>query len=292
MIIDWHRYHAEIRLIGHHRWGEHQGHYTGGLYDHMLWVVTNGEGRMQTPHGEYPLHRGRCVWFRPGVSFDIKQLKPHLTMYSTVFSLKDAHGKDRGIDWQLPADTLDEPQKNFAATIAKRLQQLAGERHPHARASFSGDKRACANQLLTSLLMELDRHNDQEDLQASPVLSSLHRSLYDLARNISANPGLAPSPGEQAEILHITPTHLCRLYQQIFRRSPSQFLMMFRYRHARRLLSETDQSMSEIAEELGFSSQAFFSRQFKQQAGMSPKAWRQEVRSHEQTTNLALPEVE
>lgn len=277
MIIDWQRFHAEIRFIGYYRWGEHNT-YQGGLYDHMLWVLTDGEGTMHTPNGVYPLHKGRCVWFRPGVHFHITQETPHLTMYSAVFALRDQHGKDRGMDWQLPADTLDEPQKNFAAQIAKRLQDLAGEQETGGRASFSGDNRACANQLLTALLMELDRHNHTDDIHSAPVLNKLQRELYDLVRHISAHPGLAPSPGEQAEKLGITHTHLCRLYRQLFRSSPTQFVMMFRYRHARRLLSETDMSLADIAEEIGYSSQSFFSRQFKQQAQISPQAWRQQYR--------------
>ncbi len=285
MIIDWQRFHAEIRYIGRYRWGEHQGSYTGGLYDHMLWVLTDGEAEMRSSSGAVPLHRGRCVWFRPGVDFHITQTKAHLSMYSCVFALKDAHGKDRGIDWLLPSEALDEPQKNFAQTIAKRLQNLSIHSNDKARASFSGSRRACANQLLTGLLMELDRHNEPEEINEAPLLSSLQRSLYELARHISANPGIAPSPGEQAASLHITPTHLCRLYQQIFRRSPSQFLMMFRIRHARRLLSETDMSMAMIADELGYSSQAFFSRQFKQETKISPSLWRERLRNSEHIEN-------
>ena len=41
----------------------------------------------------------------------------------------------------------------------------------------------------------------------------------------------------------------------------------------RELISYGDKSISEIAWELGFSSPAHFSAQFKKESGMSPKIW-------------------
>lgn len=52
-----------------------------------------------------------------------------------------------------------------------------------------------------------------------------------------------------------------------------QWARMSGERYAKELISYEDKSISEIAWELGFSSPAHFSAQFKKESGMSPKIW-------------------
>lgn len=49
-----------------------------------------------------------------------------------------------------------------------------------------------------------------------------------------------------------------------------------RYRHATSLLSRTDYSLEQIADELGYSDVANFSRAFKRWSGRSPSSWRKD----------------
>lgn len=49
-----------------------------------------------------------------------------------------------------------------------------------------------------------------------------------------------------------------------------------RYRHATSLLSRTDYSLEQIADELGYSDVANFSRAFKRWSGRSPSNWRKD----------------
>ena len=52
-----------------------------------------------------------------------------------------------------------------------------------------------------------------------------------------------------------------------------QWARMSGERYAKELICYGDKSISEIAWELGFSSPAHFSAQFKKESGMSPKIW-------------------
>ena len=49
-----------------------------------------------------------------------------------------------------------------------------------------------------------------------------------------------------------------------------------RYRHATSLLSRTDYTLEQIADELGYSDVANFSRAFKRWSGRSPSNWRKD----------------
>jgi len=56
--------------------------------------------------------------------------------------------------------------------------------------------------------------------------------------------------------------------------TPVVYLNRCRINHAKRLLSETDKSVTEIAMEVGFSDSSYFSRVFRREVGRSPEAYR------------------
>ena len=76
----------------------------------------------------------------------------------------------------------------------------------------------------------------------------------------------------------LSPNHLLRTYQQIYKRTPHQHITEFRIQKARQLLSETDYTMTEITFLLGLQNPASFSKLFKQFAGISPADYRKKVR--------------
>ena len=79
---------------------------------------------------------------------------------------------------------------------------------------------------------------------------------------------------DYAAQLQITPTHLSRVCRDASGR-PALALLNERIMHeARRLLLETDLPAREVAEQLGFSSAAYFTRAFSQATGRTPSAFR------------------
>ena len=280
MRIAWDRCRVRIRLVGRYRWADSgQVRWGGGVYDHLLWVVESGQGEVRTPRGRHRIATDSCVWYRPGVDFSVRQGRRPLVMVGIVFALKDAEGRDLGMTTDLPDDVLADPAPGFARAIADRLVALGSGPTGAGRNTFDEASRPAAEHLLTGLLMDLDRHNDRGPATAVPVLQPVQRAVYDLARAIAENPAAAPPPAEQARRIGISATHLCRLYRQLFRRSPGGFIITFRVRHAQRRLVETDDSLATIAEALGYASQAFFSRQFRERTGQSPSDFRRRNRS-------------
>ena len=69
--------------------------------------------------------------------------------------------------------------------------------------------------------------------------------------------------------------------------SPHQFMNALRIERAAQLLSETDRSVAEIAEQVGYASEFAFSRAFKRQRGVAPSIFRKHSRSATQTLALA-----
>ncbi len=91
-----------------------------------------------------------------------------------------------------------------------------------------------------------------------------------LEREFRSGMGVA----EFAAALGVTPTHLTRCCNQACGRPASALLHDRLIFEARKLLSETDMPVGRIADSLGFTSPAYFTRAFQHQVGQSPSAFR------------------
>lgn len=64
------------------------------------------------------------------------------------------------------------------------------------------------------------------------------------------------------------------LFTKEFHCSPMQYLMSVRLKHASYLLRFSDLSISEIAQQVGFEDNNYFSRCFRQNMNMTPSEYR------------------
>jgi AraC-like DNA-binding protein len=79
---------------------------------------------------------------------------------------------------------------------------------------------------------------------------------------------------DYAAQLGVTPTHLSRVCRDATGRPAHALLNERVMQDARRLLRDTDMPAREIAETLGFSSAAYFTRAFQQATGRTPTGFR------------------
>ena len=79
---------------------------------------------------------------------------------------------------------------------------------------------------------------------------------------------------ETAKVLGITPEYLSMLFKREMGMNFSVFLKKFRISHAKRLLKGTDMKIYEIAEQCGYSNSNYFTKVFKEVAGVAPAEFR------------------
>lgn len=79
-----------------------------------------------------------------------------------------------------------------------------------------------------------------------------------------------------AEKLGVTATHLSRVCRESSGRGAHRLLAERIHYEARRLLSESEIPVKDIARRLGFTSAAYFSRAFQNETGKSPSAFRRD----------------
>jgi AraC-like DNA-binding protein len=84
---------------------------------------------------------------------------------------------------------------------------------------------------------------------------------------------------ELAELLHMTPTSFSRYFTMKNNMPFSRFVAEIRIKHACKLLTETDDSISEICYECGFNTLSNFNKQFKEIMLQKPTQYKKEFMS-------------
>ena len=82
------------------------------------------------------------------------------------------------------------------------------------------------------------------------------------------------SPAQYASWMNMTAKHLNRIVQHSVGKTTSMMIMERVLLEAKRLLSNSNQNINEIAEDLGFEEQAYFSRIFKKVTGETPSEFK------------------
>ncbi len=72
----------------------------------------------------------------------------------------------------------------------------------------------------------------------------------------------------------LSPYHFHRLFREVFRETPNQYLQRKRLTNAKRLLEHGDRSVTDICLEVGFESITSFSGLFRRNFGCSPREYR------------------
>lgn len=87
---------------------------------------------------------------------------------------------------------------------------------------------------------------------------------------------------DAAEEMHLSPQHLSRMFHKEMGITFIDYLTRVRIRKAIGLLYQDDLKMYEIAENVGYATQHYFSNVFKKNMGVSPAEYRKSIKN----TNL------
>lgn len=123
-----------------------------------------------------------------------------------------------------------------------------------------------ASETLTHLQAALERRrrlSDQAQMLVRKAMAYIH-SHYD-------------HPITRQDIAHyvgMSEDYLTHCFRQELGATPVEYLNRYRVLQARRLLLESDKSITNIALEVGFSSSSYFSRVFRKEVGQTPEEYR------------------
>ena len=269
---------SNVFVSGHFR--EQYGYAVQRSHGSGNWLITytlEGEGR-------YRLY-DETLWARPG---DIVLLKPGTPHdYSVprggLWDFYWAHFQPR-VDW-FSWWNLPELQPGlFKASLhtaysQERVYLAFLQLHTDSHASLLEQVNQAANS--RALLRRELALNRLEELLLLTTLETEQRQqrlldprVQQVLDIISKNLRARHTVETLAQEVALSPSRLAHLFKQEVGDSLINKLVELRLTHAARLLSFTSDSISTIADETGFHSAFYFSRQFQQHYGMSPRAYR------------------
>jgi len=106
-----------------------------------------------------------------------------------------------------------------------------------------------------------------EQVTKDPVSQSISFMIENLNRKLKLE--------ELSSAVKLSTSHFSRLFSSRTRHSPIDYFIQLKIQRSCRLLDNTNLSIAEVAREMGFEDQFYFSRQFRRVMKMSPREYRQ-----------------
>ena len=132
--------------------------------------------------------------------------------------------------------------------------------------SAEGEYRAVGSAILKQLLLKAVETVDENALPA--------RMVEALDKYIRDNAGDDISNTEIGAIFGYHPFYISKVLKDRKGITLRQYIIAYRLKLAKKLLSESAKSVNEVAEECGFNDPSYFTKTFKNAFGMTPKEYR------------------
>ncbi len=124
----------------------------------------------------------------------------------------------------------------------------------------------CLSHLLASFTHLRQFRLVKEGMEKDPVTQSINFMLENLDRKLKLE--------EMADEVKLSASHFSRLFTNRTGHSPIDYFIQLKIQRACRLLDNSDRSIAEVAREMGFEDQFYFSRLFRKVMNMSPRVYR------------------
>ncbi len=155
---------------------------------------------------------------------------------------------------------------NEAALLFRRIFALLTERPLALDASLHAAVAGLIALLFEARLSETPRLDaERTDVKLRAVLDRMRRDFREPWRI-----------KDLARLAGLSVPHFYRRFRDATGATPLDWLRRERVNEAKRLLSESNDPVRVIAEELGYADQFYFSRDFKKLAGLSPRQYRRQ----------------
>ncbi len=249
-------------------------------YYSLIWI-TKGEGTVKADFSEYTFKKDTLLSFSPYQPFMINtsdEVQAVCINFHPDFFCIHKHHEEVACNGVLfnniyspPLVKVDKQTKNNFEGI---IVQLKNELQNPALAQYE-----LLISYLKIFLINASRlkASQQEDVEKLNDTSNMPFMLQNLKNFIETNYKTKHTASEYANMLAITPKALTRLTKAHFNKTLTDLISERIIIEAKRELYLTNKTVKEIAYELGYHDEYYFSRFFKKNADVSPQLYRETV---------------
>lgn len=245
-----------------------------------LILITSGEGTAKVDFCDYLFKENTLFAFYPYQPFMFNSKKPlmgiAIQFHHDFFCIYRHHQEiaNNGLlfnnVYQQPFVCLSDGCKG---TMLNLIQGIANELKQEA---FRKDE-ALVSYLKIMLVMATRIKLEQQCIKEDEMANSKQLVIQNLKNAIEDNFRIKHSASDYADLLHLTPSSLARVAKNHFNKTLSDLITERIIIEAKRELYLTDKTVKEIAYELGYDDEYYFSRVFKGKTDISPQLYRDTI---------------
>ena len=248
---------------------------TGQRTGYHLHVILGGKGVLCVDGVEFPLHHGQMFVTKPGEDtwYRADEQEPWSYCWMTYDGrLAQHYTESAGFYDHVNAANCNVDQRQFFLLVQRLLD------HPELTLS---------NELLRlGLLLEflsLAIESAQKQLPPSLREREISADVYvDYAVTYILSNSANVKISDVARYIGINRSYLTSIFKKKMGVSPQEYLMQCKLDRACQMLRGTDASVQDISHRVGYENPLTFSKVFKLRYGMSPTAYREEMKPLEQ----------
>lgn len=238
---------------------QHPCYRNEGLADYQFLFCTAGKGHLVMEGKEYTITPGTGMYFRPHVAHEYYAEKEPWTTHWIMFN-------GLAVDF-IPSIHQMGDSLFFYVHSMDKLTSLHNKIYSAAELNGLLNINE-ASVLLYQFLLEMNScigttPKNKQDLMTKRFIQVVHYIESNYNQDITLT--------ELSEIAGITPQHFCRLFKNYYHMRPMEYLIHYRIKHAKHLLtSQKELTLKEIAAQIGFHDLSYFCAVFKKSEGMTP----------------------
>lgn len=231
---------------------------------HSCLFLTEGEARMKVGGQSYTIHKGEMLFVPAGQVFSFEEGDVNKGFFCNFHSdiLAGWFNKFEFLKvWGNPMIRLNEQTAQFVLHLFQRLlldYTLHGLKNPDIIQLY-----------LVTLLSEAK--------QAYQPLSDHNNLMSRFKELIFSKIKSVHQVSDYASLLNITPNHLNKTVKTLTGKSPTKWIDEAIVLEAKVLLVQSELTISEVANEVGFEDPSYFSRLFKKYEGVTPSDFRKMI---------------
>jgi AraC-like DNA-binding protein len=248
-------------------------------YYSLIWV-TEGAGKLKTDFSEYSFEENSLFAFTPyqPFMFSSNLVKGIAIYFHAEFFCIHKHQTEVTCNGVLFNNIYQRPfvfvNKELRDTLHKIVEQIRLEMQNPGMAQY---------ELIISYMKIFLIAASRSKLQQQPQETALKAVdkkpmiLQNLKEAIEKDFKSKHAPGDYAVLLNISPNALARITKSYFNKTLTDLITERIIIEAKRELYLTNKTVKEVAWELGYEDEYYFSRFFKKNVNISPQIFRQTV---------------
>ena len=260
----------------HGRW--HNGR---SIKFYLLVHLISGNMKIQTHDEKYELLPGETLIIPPNMHY-VPLESDGCTYYFVHFSADEACYQKKTLTVSLgailPSGSYHYVYDDENGSVIEVAPLIKSDRNEQIEQIFSSISRLEPHFNATHKLL-IDNYLRELLILLSSELSkykNMNRNLHRIMEYIKTSYNEDISLSALATRFELSETYIARLFKREFNLRPSDYVNRVRIEVAKDLLIHTERPISEISDNVGYSSLYYFSRVFKSIVGISPKEYRNE----------------